>query len=160
VEERHLWYTERELKVGYTGMKKRKKGRVKQFTEAEMRKGETGKAETVSTAGTVRKKKRVKLNQGRLILTVIVVILIAVVGMSIKNVFDLRAEQKSLQEENQNLLQQQEALEAELENVNDLEYIEEQARIQLRMIKPGEILFVLDKEQDKDDSNGNDEKDN
>ena len=125
-----------------------------------MRKGETGKAETVSTAGTVRKKKRVKLNQGRLILTVIVVILIAVVGMSIKNVFDLRAEQKSLQEENQNLLQQQEALEAELENVNDLEYIEEQARIQLRMIKPGEILFVLDKEQDKDDSNGNDEKDN
>ncbi len=160
MEERHLWYTERELKVGYTGMKKRKKGRVKQFTEAEMRKGETGKAETVSTAGTVRKKKRVKLNQGRLILTVIVVILIAVVGMSIKNVFDLRAEQKSLQEENQNLLQQQEALEAELENVNDLEYIEEQARIQLRMIKPGEILFVLDKEQDKDDSNGNDEKDN
>ena len=125
-----------------------------------MRKSETGKAETVSTAGTVRKKKRVKLNQGRLILTVIVVILIAVVGMSIKNVFDLRAEQKSLQEENQNLLQQQEALEAELENVNDLEYIEEQARIQLRMIKPGEILFVLDKEQDKDDSNGNDEKDN
>ncbi len=160
MEERHLWYTERELKVGYTGMKKRKKGRVKQFTEAEMRKGETGKAETVSTAGTVRKKKRVKLNQGRLILTVIVVILIAVVGMSIKNVFDLRAEQKSLQEENQNLLQQQEALEAELENVNDLEYIEEQARIQLRMIKPGEILFVSDKEQDKDDSNGNDEKDN
>ena len=160
MEERHLWYTERELKVGYTGMKKRKKGRVKQFTEAEMRKGETGKAETVSTAGTVRKKKRVKLNQGRLILTVIVVILIAVVGMSIKNVFDLRAEQKSLQEENQNLLQQQEALEAELENVIDLEYIEEQARIQLRMIKPGEILFVLDKEQDKDDSNGNDEKDN
>ena len=152
-----MWYTERELKVGYTGMKKRKKGRVKQFTEAEMRKSETGKAETVSTAGTVRKKKRVKLNQGRLILTVIVVILIAVVGMSIKNVFDLRAEQKSLQEENQNLLQQQEALEAELENVNDLE---EQARIQLRMIKPGEILFVLDKEQDKDDSNGNDEKDN
>ena len=41
-----------------------------------------------------------------------------------------------------------------------MEYIEEQARIQLRMIKPGEILFVLDKEQDKDDSNGNDEKDN
>lgn len=136
-------------------MKKRKKGRVKQFADAEVR-----KSETESTAGTVRKKKRVKVNQGRLILTVIVVILIAVVGMSIKNVFDLRAEQKSLQEENQNLLQQQEALEAELENVNDLEYIEEQARIQLRMIKPGEILFVLDKEQDKDDSNGNDEKDN
>ena len=155
-----MWYTERELKVGYTGMKKRKKGRVKQFTEAEMRKSETGKAETVSTAGTVRKKKRVKLNQGRLILTVIVVILIAVVGMSIKNVFDLRAEQKSLQEENQNLLQQQEAVEAELENVNDLEYIEEQARIQLRMIKPGEILFVLDKEQDKDDNDGTDQEDN
>lgn len=128
---------------------------MKQFAEAEER-----KSETVSTAGAVRKKKRVKLNQGRLILTVIVVILIAVVGMSIKNVFDLRAEQKNLQEENQNLLQQQDALKAELDNVNDLEYIEEQARIQLRMIKPGEILFVLDKEQDKDNHDGTDQEDN
>lgn len=128
---------------------------MKQFAEAEER-----KSETASTAGAVRKKKRVKLNQGRLILTVIVVILIAVVGMSIKNVFDLRAEQKNLQEENQNLLQQQDALKAELENVNDLEYIEEQARIQLRMIKPGEILFVLDKEQDKDNHDGTDQEDN
>ena len=102
-------------------MKKRKKGRVKQFADAEVR-----KSETESTAGTVRKKKRVKVNQGRLILTVIVVILIAVVGMS----------------------------------VNDLEYIEEQARIQLRMIKPGEILFVLDKEQDKDNNDGTDQEDN
>ena len=136
-------------------MKKRKIGRVKQFADAEVR-----KSETESTAGTVRKKKRVKVNQGRLILTVIVVILIAVVGMSVKNVFDLRAEQKNLQEKNQNLLQQQDALKAELENVNDLEYIEEQARIQLRMIKPGEILFVLDKEQDKDNNDGNDQEDN
>lgn len=136
-------------------MKKRNKGRVKQFADAEVR-----KSETESTAGTVRKKKRVKVNQGRLILTVIVVILIAVVGMSVKNVFDLRAEQKNLQEENQNLLQQQDALKAELENVNDLEYIEEQARIQLRMIKPGEILFVLDKEQDKDNNDGTDQEDN
>lgn len=136
-------------------MKKRKIGRVKQFADAEVR-----KSETESTAGTVRKKKRVKVNQGRLILTVIVVILIAVVGMSVKNVFDLRAEQKNLQEKNQNLLQQQDALKAELENVNDLEYIEEQARIQLRMIKPGEILFVLDKEQDKDNNDGTDQEDN
>lgn len=136
-------------------MKKRKKGRVKQFADAEVR-----KSETESTAGTVRKKKRVKVNQGRLILTVIVVILIAVVGMSVKNVFDLRAEQKNLQEKNENLLQQQDALKAELENVNDLEYIEEQARIQLRMIKPGEILFVLDKEQDKDNNDGTDQEDN
>lgn len=136
-------------------MKKRKKGRVKQFADVEVR-----KSETESTAGTVRKKKRVKVNQGRLILTVIVVILIAVVGMSVKNVFDLRAEQKNLQEKNQNLLQQQDALKAELENVNDLEYIEEQARIQLRMIKPGEILFVLDKEQDKDNNDGTDQEDN
>ena len=136
-------------------MKKRKKGRVKQFADAEVR-----KSETESTAGTVRKKKRVKVNQGRLILTVIVVILIAVVVMSVKNIFDLRAEQKNLQEKNQNLLQQQDALKAELENVNDLEYIEEQARIQLRMIKPGEILFVLDKEQDKDNNDGTDQEDN
>ncbi len=130
-------------------------------SEKEMR-----KAESSSAAGTARRKRKVRVNRGRLILTVIVVILIAVVGMSIKNVFDLRAEQKNLQEENQNLLQQQEALKAELENVNDPDYIEEQARIQLRMIKPGEILFVLDKDnnnsekQDSGNEDGNDEEDN
>ena len=39
---------------------------------------------------------------------------------------------------------------AELKNVNELDYIEEQARKQLKMIKPGEVLYVLDGKKNKD----------
>ena len=140
-------------------MKKRKKGRVQQFTQAEQQKAAAHSRESASV-GSVRRKKKIRLNKGRILLTVIVIMLIAVVGISVKTVFDLRAEQKNLENENQNLQQQQEALRAELENVNDLEYIEEQARIQLRMIKPGEILYILDQEKNAKDKDGDDEKSN
>jgi cell division protein FtsB len=42
-------------------------------------------------------------------------------------------------------LEQKERLEAELEHVDDPEYVEQQARARLRMIKPGEVLYVLPK---------------
>ncbi|SCJ32502.1 cell division protein FtsB [uncultured Eubacterium sp.] len=79
-------------------------------------------------------------------MTVIVVVLIAVVGVSIKNVFDLRAEQDELRAKNKQLASEKASLKDELKNVNDYDYIEEQARIQLKLIRPGEILYVLDDE--------------
>lgn len=79
-------------------------------------------------------------------MTVIVVVLIAVVGVSIKNVFDLRAEQDELRAKNKQLASEKASLKEELKNVNDYDYIEEQARIQLKLIRPGEILYVLDDE--------------
>ena len=91
-------------------------------------------------------------------LTVIVVVLIAVLGVSVKNIFDLRAEQKALNEEHKALTSEKEALEEELKNVNDYDYIEEQARIQLKMIKPGEIMYILEDEQE--DNEQTDEENN
>ncbi len=162
-------------------MKKRRKGRVREFEQAEMRRSmESMQRERRESRQpepelepempvTYRKNKKVRINKGRIILTVIVIVLIAVVGMSIKNVFDLRAEQKQLQHEQKLLLQEKEALKEELKNVNDLDYIEEQARIQLRMIKPGEILYITEStlkenlkaggdntESNEDDSNSED----
>lgn len=88
-------------------------------------------------------------------MTVIVVVLIAVVGVSIKNVFDLRAEQDELRAKNKQLASEKASLKEELKNVNDYDYIEEQARIQLKLIRPGEILYVLDDEGT--DTNGEDD---
>ncbi len=88
-------------------------------------------------------------------MTVIVVVLIAVVGVSIKNVFDLRAEQDELRAKNKQLASEKASLKDELKNVNDYDYIEEQARIQLKLIRPGEILYVLDDEGT--DTNGKDD---
>ncbi len=84
-------------------------------------------------------------------LTVIVTVLIAVVGVSVKNIFSLRLEQKELQAANSQLTAEKASLKDELKNVNDEEYIEEQARIQLKLIKPGEVLYILNENQDSSD---------
>ena len=100
----------------------------------------------------LKRKKAIK----KLIKTVIVVIIITVLGVSVKNIFTLTMENKKLEQENKNLNTEKEALEDELKNVNDKDYIEEQARIQLRLIKPGEIIYILQDEKNNDD----DKKDN
>ena len=92
-------------------------------------------------------------------LTAIVVLLVVGLCMSVKNIFDLRAEQKALTEQKEALVVEKKSLEEELENINDYDYIEEQARMQLKLIKPGEILYILDDGTEKD-SEDKDEKDN
>lgn len=93
----------------------------------------------------------------KLIKTVIVVIIIAVLGMSVKNILMLTMENKKLEQQYKELSSEKEALEDELKNVNDKDYIEEQARIQLRLIKPGEIIYILQDEKgnDKDSKKDN-----
>lgn len=141
-------------------MKKRRKGRIRDFERERDGKSleEYRRERHQHVQGTAvqaaPKKKKVRINKGRIALTVIVLVLIAVVGVSIKNVFDLRAEQQELAATQKVLAKEKAALEEELKNVNDLEYIEEQARIQLRLIKPGEILYILD---DEDEEQNHDE---
>ena len=141
-------------------MKRRTKGRVKEFEQAAMNKESERPRSERKQAGAVsdKKKKKVKINKTRVTLTVIVIALIAVVGVSVKNVFDLKAEQQQLKEQNRQLQSEKESLTEELDNVNDLDYIEEQARIQLRMIRPGEILYILNDTENQD--NGDEEKNN
>ena len=136
-------------------MKKKTKGRLKAF-EAQFDDNAEMQERTPRKPKDWKQKKKVRINRGRMALTVIVVVLIAVLGMSIKNIFDLRAEQKALKEQNQALAVEKEALQEELENVNDKDYIEEQARIQLKLIKPGEILYILEDEE-KDSEQDNEE---
>lgn len=134
-------------------MKKRKKGRLQEFERNNTQNNleEFREERRKST----NKKKRIRINKVRIVVTVIVVVLIAVVGVSIKNVFDLRAEQDELRAKNKQLASEKASLKEELKNVNDYDYIEEQARIQLKLIRPGEILYVLDDEGT--DTNGEDD---
>lgn len=98
-----------------------------------------------------RQKKRIRVNKLRVLLVVIVVALMVAVGFSVKNVIDLRNEQAQLKNTNVSLKEKKAQLETELKNVNNKNYIEEQARIQLKLIKPGEVLYILD--DDKDSKN-------
>lgn len=108
-----------------------------------------------------KKKQNLCLNRGKLIKglikTAIIFIVIAVVGVSVKNIFDLKAENKELKHTNKELQSEKESLNEELQNVNDKDYIEEQARIQLRMIKPGEIIYILPDDNEKGSKNEDDE---
>ncbi|MEF9921832.1 MAG: septum formation initiator family protein [Anaerovoracaceae bacterium] len=96
-------------------------------------------------------KKKVRFNKVRVIIAVIILTLIAVVGMSIKDVVDLRLEQDELKSKNELLKDEKDNLQAELENLDSYDYIEEQARIQLRLIKPGEILLILENGKESQD---------
>ena len=88
-----------------------------------------------------RKKKKLKIvNMKRFIASVIIVILIASVGMSAINIIKLTIQKKELQAKNAELLKLKEDLSAEMEFINSADYIEQQARKDLKMIK--EKLFM------------------
>ena len=109
-----------------------------------------------------RRRNRIRrLNHLRIVIFIVVIVLFVVVTMSIKNVLDLTLEQHELKKENQELQEEKAALEKEFENINDKNYIEEQAREQLNMVKPGEIVYILEEEkengkkgEDKGDNRG------
>lgn len=89
-------------------------------------------------------KKKMKFNPGRLILSVIIVVLLIVAAMSVKNIISLHVENNDLEAEHARLEDEKNQLQNELDNADDPEYIEEQARQQLRMVKPGEVLYIIE----------------
>lgn len=129
--------------------KKRTRGRVRAFAEGETRPAEELRRERQSAAREAKPKR--KVNKSRVVFTVIIAVMIAAVVVSVVNVFSLWSEQKSLKADREKLLSEKESLKEEMKNVNDVDYIEEQARMQLRLIKPGEILYILQGEESGQD---------
>jgi cell division protein DivIC len=97
------------------------------------------------------KKKNYKINWFKVITIVIALILCITIAYSVKTIFYLHMENNELNEQNQELQDERDKLRLELENVNTAEFIEEQARLQLKLIKPDEILFVLPEGDDEKD---------
>ena len=69
-----------------------------------------------------------------------------------RNIVKLELENRRLKHKQKELIEQRKELKIELRNVNSKEYIEEQARKQLRLVAPDEILFVFPNEKDKDNA--------
>ena len=76
-----------------------------------------------------------------------------------KDIVRLKAENRALRKQQIALEKQRDELQEELKNANDQEYIREQAKKQLRLLNPGEILFTFD-EEDTDEAakDGKDDK--
>ena len=68
------------------------------------------------------------------------------VGFSSYKIISLKMEESKLQQEQEQLKEERDALKQEAEDVKSPEYIEKQARDQLHLVLPGEILYMLPEE--------------
>ena len=79
-------------------------------------------------------------------IAVIAMLIIGLLSFSIINIISLKKEQHDMEEQKIELEKEKKQLEKELENANDLDNLEEQARDQLRLIKPGEKIYIFPEE--------------
>ena len=77
-----------------------------------------------------------------------VIIFVSLATMCGKDIVRLKAENRALRKQQIALEEQRDALQKELKNANNQEYIREQAKKQLRLLNPGEILFTFEDEED------------
>ena len=83
---------------------------------------------------------------------IIVAVVLLLLAASVRNIIKLELENRRLRNKQKQLIEQRKELKIELKNVNSKEYIEEQARKQLRLVDPDEILFVFPDEKEKDNA--------
>jgi cell division protein FtsB len=95
-----------------------------------------------------RKLKKVSRNIFAYLLMALVVF--SIVGFSVFRIVDLKLEERQLLTEQAALTAEKEKLKEQLANVNNPEFIEQEARKQLKLIMPGETLYIL-----KDDTDDN-----
>ncbi len=101
-----------------------------------------------------RRRQNVVRTRRRKLLTLIIgVIVFAMLAtMCGKDIVRLKAENRALKKQQIALEQQRDELQQELKNANNQEYIREQAKKQLRLLNPGEILFTFDEEEPEEEA--------
>ncbi len=114
----------------------------------EKRRAERAKTEAKAEAAAGRRtrgKMAIRRNRmrRRIAIAVVVLAVLALFSYSIINIISLKKEQHEAVEKKQELLEEKKQLKKELDEVYDLSNIEEQARDQLRLIKPGETIFLF-----------------
>ncbi|MEE3362631.1 MAG: septum formation initiator family protein [Anaerovoracaceae bacterium] len=93
--------------------------------------------------------KHAKMTRERAILyTVVICIVAALIAWSGIRIYKVESEKAALLQEQQQLTKEKKELREELKKVNDLDYIENQARDKLKMVMPGETLYVLPEDKD------------
>ena len=99
-----------------------------------------------------QKMRREKLASGRKsskrrMLIVILLAFVLMATMCGRDIIRLKAENRELKKQQVALEKKRDELKEELKNTGESEYIREQARKQLRLLNPGEILFTFDDDE-------------
>ena len=98
----------------------------------------------------VTRKRKVKINYMRMALFVLVLVIGVSFVVSAVKIVRLQGEQKAVAARNDELTHKKETLEMEFENVKLPEYIENQARRDLKLVKPQELLFAFNEDSKTD----------
>jgi cell division protein FtsB len=106
------------------------------------------------TKSVVTQRQAGKKARRRMVYFVIFLVILGIIAASVINIISLKLTEAKTLKEQQALLDRRTRLEKIYSQVNSPEYIEQQARQQLKMIKPGEILYVLPEENQKKKTTG------
>ena len=115
------------------------------------RREEREKTEEIRAQSTpeTRKKKRKKAGRTkRFLIFVMIIAVLAFVGGAVSQIIKLNLELREAKEIKEQRTAEKVKMSKELDRINDPEYIEEQARKRLRMIRQGEILYVFPEEEE------------
>ena len=130
-------------------IKEARESRKRKREQAAEKKYKARKPKSVVTERQAGKKAR-----RRMVYFLIFLFILCVIGMSAFNIISLKITEAKTMKEQQALLDQKAHLERIYSQVNSPEYVEQQARQQLKMIKPGEILYVLPDREKKTTGSG------
>jgi len=122
---------------------------VRDISDAQQQRKERRDREREGVLAQRERRRRITRNR-RIVLAIILIVILgflALVGNNILALSKLIQQKAEKEAELAKLQQEQEALSQELEQVNTDEYVEQQARSDLHMIRPGETLYVF---EDKD----------
>lgn len=97
-------------------------------------------------------KKRRKLNRSKLIILAVILIGVAYFVFSGIKIIHLNTEKAKVEEKNRQLKEEVENLTQQLETINSPEFIERLARKNLKLVKQGELMFVLPNLRENEDS--------
>ena len=117
----------------------REKRREKRRQEREKKEEKQAKPDRA----VMSQRRRTRERRRKMIYFLIFAVIIGVISYNVWNIHTLKERERQAQAELQAKQEEKERLQLELENVESQEAIEQEAREQLHMIKPGETVYVL-----------------
>ena len=107
---------------------------------------EAERERTASDERRIRRKRALRKKQSfrRILVGLIIVVMLGFLCASITGIVMLTKEQHEVLKKQEQLKEEKAKLKEDLKNINDKESIEEQAREKLKLVKPGETIYIPD----------------
>lgn len=131
---------------------------IEEARERRRRRREKLAAKNDPQAASVHRKRR-KKRSVKAVYVVLILIAVVAIGISSFNLISLKAQERQVLAEQKELEEKKADMEKELEKLDDPEYIEKEAREQLKLVMPGEKLYFFPQDNNDNDSSGEEKTD-